>query len=128
MTASLSIVILAVDDVARARDFYTGLFGWTVRVDAGVFVQLSLRGGPDVGLYQRAGFAVNTGLPAARSGTDETTAAELYLSVDGDLDGWVDRMVAAGATLLSKPQRRGWGDVVAYFRDPDGHVVALATS
>ena len=62
---TLSIVILAVSDVPRARDFYTALFGWTVRVDAGVFVQLQLPEGPDVGLYARAGFATNTAPPVA---------------------------------------------------------------
>ena len=122
----LSIVILAVSDPARSRDFYAAVLGCTVRVDAGVFVQLALPGGPDLGLYARPGFAVNTGRPAAPIPAGHTSAAELYVTVAGALDDAVDRAITAGATVLSAAQDRAWGDRVAYLADPDGHVLALA--
>lgn len=122
----LSIVILAVSDPARSRDFYAAVLGCTVRVDAGVFVQLALPGGPDLGLYARPGFAVNTGRPSAPTPAGHTSAAELYVTVAGALDDAVDRATTAGATVLSAAQDRAWGDRVAYLADPDGHVLALA--
>lgn len=127
MTSTLSIVILAVADVARAQRFYTTVFDWTVRVDAGVFTQLSLPDGPDVALYARAGFGTNTGRPPVASPPGHTSAAELYVTVTGDLSAWVDRAVAAGATLLSPPADRPWGERVAYLADPDAHVLALSS-
>ncbi len=126
MTAPLGIVILAVDHVPTARDFYTSVFGWTVRVDAGVFVQLSLPSGPDVGLYARDGFAKNTGLPTTPVPVGHTSGAELYLFPNEPLQVVVDRALAAGARLLSPPTPRMWGDTVAYLADPSGHVVAVA--
>ena len=95
-------------------------------VDAGGFVQLRQPRGPDVGLYARPGFGRNTGRAAAPTPPGATSAAELYVGVDGALDAAVARALAAGATLLSAPAPRPWGDTVAYLADLDGHVLALA--
>jgi uncharacterized glyoxalase superfamily protein PhnB len=58
----------------------------------------------------------------------ETTApprAEIYLRRD-DADACLERALGEGATLISAMSARDWGDVAAYVRDPDGHIVALA--
>jgi uncharacterized glyoxalase superfamily protein PhnB len=51
--------------------------------------------------------------------------AELYLLVD-DPAAACALAEAAGATAVSGIERRPWGDLAAYVRDPDGHVVAFA--
>jgi uncharacterized glyoxalase superfamily protein PhnB len=89
-----------------------------------VYVELDAPG-VRVGLYLRAGFAANTGVPAAGAPPTGTTATELYLAVD-DLDAAVSGLRRAGAVELSPAARRAWGDEVAYFADPDGNVVAVA--
>lgn len=119
------LVILAVADVARARAFYTAAFGWPVRVDVPVYVELEAPGGLRVGLYERRGFGRNTGRVPTAPRPGELAPTELYLRVD-DLGAACRDVEAAGARPLSPPAPRDWGDVVAYFADPDGTVLALA--
>ncbi len=125
------LTILAVDDVARAAAFYRGAFGWTAAVELPHYVELALPGGMRLGLYARAGFANNTGArPADRPVAPEglapmTTATELYLHVD-DLDAAEAALASQGARRLSARAARDWGDVAAYYADPDGNVVVVA--
>lgn len=120
-----AITIFAVTDLARSVAFYRAAFGWEPRVEVPVFVQLAVPDGPDVGLYDRASFAANTGVAPALPSVPSTGGAELYFVCE-DLDVAIERMAAAGGRLLSARAPRSWGDEVAYFADPDGNVLALA--
>ena len=51
---------------------------------------------------------------------------ELYFYCD-DLDAAIERILAAGARTLSVKSARDWGDVCAYFADPNGNVLVLAS-
>lgn len=119
------LVILAVEDVARARAFYAAAFGWPVEVDVPVYVEMAAPGGLRVGLYERRGFGRNTGRVPMAPPPDALAPVELYLRVD-DLRTAAARLASAGARLLSAAAPRDWGDDVAYFADPDGTVLALA--
>lgn len=124
LEARQTITILAVSDPARAARFYREAFGWRPRVELPIYVELEVPGGPALSLYQREGFAANTGVrpepvaPGAISGT------ELYFRVS-DLAAACARLEAAGGRLLSAPAPRPWGDLAAYYADPDGNVVAV---
>lgn len=120
------LTILAVRDLARSVAFWRAAFGWEIRVDAPVYVELALAGGRGLGLYVREGFARNVGdrLPVLAA-NDEIGGAEIYVRC-ADLAGVVARLEGLGARCLSPLARRPWGDEVAYYADPDGHVVAVA--
>ena len=121
----LEIVILAVEDLARATAFYDRAFGWPVLVSAPVYVELDA-GGAHVGLYERTGFGRNVGEVPPPGPPDTPSRTELYLRVD-DLAATIARLEAAGARCTSPRQSRSWGDEAAYFLDPDGNVIAVAT-
>ena len=87
--------------------------------------QFVLPGGVLLGLMPEAG--IERLLPSLDTGTSATARAELYLLCD-DLDAAVERARSAGAELLSEAAERSWGDRVAYLRDLDGHVLALASA
>ena len=123
--ARLALVILAVADLPRARAFYDAAFGWPAEVDVPVYVEYALPAGMRVGLYDRAGFARNTGEPPALPPPAGTTATELYLFPE-DLSAAIESVEAAGARALSPRAPRHWGDEAAYFLDPDGNVLVLA--
>lgn len=125
MAATPELLILAVEDVARAKTFYGAAFGWPVHVDVPVYVEMATPGGLHVGLYERRGFGRNTGRVPMPVPPGELSPAEVYLRVD-DLPGACARVERAGARLLSAASPREWGDTVAYYADPDGHVLALA--
>lgn len=126
MQARLAVVILAVEDVARSRRFYLDAFGWSTEVDEPVYVEFRLPDGACLGIYDRNGFGRNTGQVPTVAAPGELTPAEVYLRVE-DLDEAIVRLETAGARLLSPRAPRNWGDQAAYFADPDGHVLVVAT-
>ena len=121
----LVLIILAVRDLPRAVAFYQSVFGWPIRVEAPVYVEMEMPGGQRVGLYDRQGFARNTGLPAACPPNEHTAATELYFHTE-ELPATAQRLAQAGARLLSPAALRPWGDEAAYFADPDGNVIVVA--
>lgn len=124
---SLVLVILAVRDLPRSRAFYTAAFDWAVTVDQPVYVELRMPNGQRLGLYARDGFARSTGELPAASPPGATAPTELYLHTT-TLAPDLARLEAAGARLLSPLAPRDWGDDAAYYADPDGNVLVLATS
>lgn len=53
-------------------------------------------------------------------------AFEIGIETD-DVAGAVKRAADAGATVLAAPETKPWGQTVAFLRDPDGHVIEVAT-
>ena len=125
MADSPVLLILAVEDVARAKAFYAAAFGWTVETDVPVYVEMAAPGGLRIGLYERRSFGLNTGRVPMPIPPGELSPAEVYLRVD-DLADACGRLQRAGARVLSPAAPRPWGETVAYYADPDGHVLALA--
>lgn len=119
------LTILAVRDLERATAFYDASFGWPRRVDAPVYVEYELPGGRGLGIYERGGFARNTGQLPSPVAEGEITGTELYLRCE-DLEGTMRRLEASGARSLSELVPRDWGDDAAYYADPDGNVVVVA--
>lgn len=120
------LTILAVADLERMVRFYAEGFGWPERARVPVYVELESEAGRGLGLYLATAFAANTGAtPAPPPPETATTATELYFYVD-DPAAAAERLVRAGGRLLSAAADRVWGDRVAYVRDPEGNVVAVA--
>jgi len=120
------LTILAVDDLGRAAAFYRAAFGWTTSVDVPVYVEFELPGGQRLGVYRRDAFVRNTAAAVAPRPAHGTTATEVYLHCD-DLDAAIAAIEAAGAPCLSPRALRDWGDEAAYYADPDGNVLVLAS-
>jgi predicted enzyme related to lactoylglutathione lyase/GNAT superfamily N-acetyltransferase len=121
-----ALTILAVSDLARAVRFYRQAFGWPTRVEVPVYVELELPDGRGLSLFEPHAFAAHTGALPAPVAASAITGCELYLRC-GDVDAAIDRAREAGASVLAERARKDWGDEVAYLRDPDGNVLALAS-
>jgi len=119
------LLVLSCEDVARAKAFYLRAFGWEVKADFPVYVEMAVPTGLRVGLYARDLYAGNTGEPPPSAPRSGTTACELYLYVD-DPRPALERLVAAGGRLLTPVAPRSWGDEAGYAADPEGNVVAVA--
>jgi predicted enzyme related to lactoylglutathione lyase len=120
------LTILAVKDLQRAVAFYRDAFEWPARVQTSVYVELELPDGRGIGLYVREAFARNTVQVPVETPAGAITGTELYLRCD-DLDVTIARLEASGARLLSAASARAWGDVAAYYADPDGNVVVVSS-
>lgn len=119
------LTILAVEDLQVHVEFYRAAFLWEPTVETPVYVEFQLKNGQRIGLYQREGFARNTGIVPAVIPPGHIGPTELYFYVE-DLDASIDRINRAGATELSSLAPRVWGDEAAYYSDPSGNVLVLA--
>jgi len=121
----VSVVTLAVADVARAREFYRA-WGWIPHSDGGdvVFFQGN---GLVIGLYESAAFAADQGRPGATLGFGGVALAQNY-PTEVQVDERYRAALAAGATILKPPARAEWGGYSGYFADLDGHVWELAVN
>jgi predicted enzyme related to lactoylglutathione lyase len=96
-------------DVDAAAEFYSGLLGWT-------FEDVMPPGAPGPYLIAKLDGEDVAGLG---TGGEETPAWTTYIAVD-DADAAVQRLVSAGATVLSAPADAGEGGRSAALTDPEG--------
>ena len=117
--------ILYVKDQVRSRGFYRTLLGMEPVLDVPGMTEFDL-GGCKLGLMPENGIAriITPALPNPKTGSG-IPRCELYLLVV-DLDAAELRAGSAGAMIVDPAKDRDWGHRVAYFADPDGHVIALA--
>lgn len=119
---------LYVDDLERARSFYETVMGLEVMVSDARLVALDAGGGSVLLLFRR-GASVEGGDDGrgAIPGHDGRGPVHLAFAVDAEtLSAWRERLEATGVGIESE---RRWprGGTSLYFRDPDGHLVELAT-
>lgn len=124
--ARISLITLAVDDVARATAFYQSL-GWTPHSVVGDEVAFfPLTTGAVLSLYRSDFLARDIG--AASGGAHYHSAVTLAMNVDGapEVDRILAEAAAAGASSVKPGAATQWGGYVGYFADPDGHVWEVA--
>ena len=122
MRPRVSLVTLAVADVARARAFYRRL-GWRCSSVGGDEVAFFQLGPLALALYGREASAADMGLAPAPPGA--VTLAQNQPSREA-VDRVLADAVAAGARLLKPAAETPWGGYVGYFADPDGHPWEIA--
>lgn len=118
--------ILFVADQRRSERFYADLLGQRPTLDVPGMTEFLLPGGATLGLMPESGIAKIISGPMPHPATaNGVPRCELYLIVD-DLTSMCQRAEDAGATIIERMRDRDWGHRVAYYADPDGHVVAFA--
>ena len=117
--------ILYVADQARSRDFYRAVLAKEPSLDVPGMTEFDL-GGSKLGLMPEAGIAriITPAMPHPGQGNG-IPRCELYLLVT-TAEEVVGRCRSANAREVSPLLARDWGHRVAYFADPDGHVLAIA--
>jgi catechol 2,3-dioxygenase-like lactoylglutathione lyase family enzyme len=113
---------LYVSDLERSRDFYHGLFEFPIVAEGQRLTALAV-GPAQLLLLCRKG--ASTGL--GRTAHDGDGQLHVAFSVaEAELPAWEERLAKRGIDVV---ERRGWdrGGRSVYFRDPDGHLLELAT-
>jgi len=122
-TGGIGAVTLFVEDLARARAFYSQAFGLPVHFEDADSVVFRF-GGTLVNLLvaSAAGELVE---PATVGAAGNGPRAQFTLDVE-DVDATCAELSARGIALLNGPVDRPWGVRTAAFQDPDGNVWEIA--
>ena len=112
---SLNLVVLRSRDLTHAERFYRAFGFFFVRHRHGTGPE-HLAGGPMEGSTVLEIYPLRDGQP-------DTTAVRIGFRVD-TVDVYIEKLIAAGGTLLTAPHDSEWGRR-AVLRDPDGHIVEL---
>lgn len=120
--------ILYVRDVGRSLAFYESAFGLQRRFlhESGLYGELETG---NTTLAFAAESLAESNLPGGFQPADPTrppAASEIGLAT-ADVPQAYERALRAGAVSAATPKTKPWGQMVAYVRDPDGHLVELCT-
>lgn len=124
MQPRISMITLGVRDLAASVRFYEQGLGFP-RLDSPPEVAFFTLSGTWLGLYGREALAEDAQVPAAGSGFAGFALAHNVRS-ESEVDAVVEQALAAGATLVKRPQKVFWGGYSGYFADPDGHLWEVA--
>ena len=116
MTGTFRHFAINADDVDRARDFYEGVFGWSVTP-----------WGPP-GFYQTrdAGAGVAGALQQRRDwGDRKLHAFETTIGVD-DIRAALSAVTENGGRILMQPFLIDGVGEIGYFEDPEGNICGIA--
>lgn len=119
---------LYVDDLERARDFYEVKLGLPPMLKTGTLFAYDV-GGASVLLLFLRGQSLRTQISAGGSIPPHDGSGPLHICFAVDLDElavWDERLQQQGIAIEG---RMSWdrGGRSLYFRDPDGHMLELAT-
>ena len=119
MKLNLSGFVLFVDDVAKSKDFYSGVLGQEVIADIGG-INIGFAGG--LALWEKK-YAQNNifGKPAGSGKSDDV---EIYFET-AELDEVFSR-VSHSAVLLHPIKVQPWQQRIFRVYDPDGFIVEIA--
>lgn len=123
MQQQISVVTLGIVDLARSRRFYVEGFGWTpvFQNEEIIFYQMN---GLMLGTFLQASLEEDMG----RTGLARPGAFSLAhnVSSEGEVSPLIERLVAAGGTLLRAADVPPPGGLRGYVADPDDHAWEIA--
>ena len=110
----LNMILLNVNDMAKAKEFYTKKLGLKRTHSDPDYVGVKTSNGIHIGLH------------AAHAKTKlKPVGSEYYLQVN-DTDAWYERLKKKGVRFSQRPKNMPWGSRVAFFRDPDGYLFGIS--
>lgn len=112
MFQGLRTVVVHVDDLTAAKNWYTTALGVAPYYDTPYYVGFNV-GGYELGLHPMEG--------QTRTAGDRTVA---YWGVP-NVDAAIAHLTGLGAVVVEKPQDVGGGIVIGAVRDPFGNVLGV---
>lgn len=125
MEQRLSLITLAVRDLAKARAFYDAL-GWRAASEqhADTIVPYNLNG-MTIALFGWDDLAGDAAVPAEGTGF-RGVALAYNVREKGDVDTVLREAEQAGGKIVKPAHDVFWGGYSGYFSDPDGHLWEVA--
>ena len=127
---SLGYVLLYVNDVAASLAFYEKAFGLARRFfhdDNGKAYGELETGATRLAFASVALAEEHLKQKVVAAAPDKAPLGVEIALTTPDVPALFKRAVTAGATAISEPATKPWGQTVAYLRDNSGHLVELCT-
>lgn len=118
------MITLGVRDLSASIEFYEKGLGLP-RIESEPAVAFFNLNGSWLGLYGWDALAEDAEVSNVGSGFRGVSLAH-NLKSEAAVDALMAQALAAGATLVKKPQKVFWGGYSGYFADPDGHLWEVA--
>jgi lactoylglutathione lyase len=122
----LGYVVLFVEDFDRALAYYTDKVGLPVRLRAEGYAEFAVEGAK-FALLARARVPELMGAAHAGRPSPGTHEGSVTILVE-DVDRVHRELATRGVAFLGNPENRPWGQRSAYFQDPEGHLIEVATN
>ncbi len=126
MALQATAIMLAVEDLDRAKAFYGDGLGCAIDKDYPGFVSFNLGGGAEMALYPREAAAQDAGVSPEGSGFRGVSIHYLTDSREA-VDEVIAAAAKAGGGVVKEPAAGQWGGYSGYFSDPDGYLWKVAT-
>ncbi len=122
----LGYTLFYVDDVLKTMDFYEKAFGLKKGTTFENQYGEMITGETKLGFVDHE-TASSHGFEYQKSSLQVRPAACEIGFVTKDVEAAFDMAVKAGATSVSKPKAKPWGQVVSYVRDCNGFLVEICS-
>ncbi|MDG6110103.1 VOC family protein [Dactylosporangium aurantiacum] len=127
MSLPMSAIMLGVEDLDRAKQFYAEGLGFKIDKDTRNYVSFNLGdGSPQLALYEWEAAAQDAGVPSEGSGF-RGTSFHLNPQSRDEVNETIRNAVAAGGSVVKEAAASQWGGYFGYFSDPDGYLWKVAT-
>ncbi|ARN72880.1 VOC family protein [Oceanicoccus sagamiensis] len=124
MKPRISMIALAVNDIAKASQFYREVFGFP-QIESAPAVAFFDLNGTWLGLSEREDLAKDATVSAEGTGYNAFSLAHNVTS-ESEVDQLMAEVLAAGAILVKPAQPADWGGYHGYIKDLDEHLWEIA--
>src|SRR6476620_3077260 len=114
----LGVITLFVDDVPRAKAFYTEMFGLTIEFEDATSAVMKMENLLLNLVVRNSAPELIEPAPVAAPGAGSELMFTIWVD---DVDALTAELTSRGLALLNGPLDRPWGVRTVAFADPDGH-------
>jgi lactoylglutathione lyase len=128
MQAQIALVTVLTDEVAKMKQFYQEVLGFTVKTEQGDYVEFACDGVRFSICSRQIMADITDGYPAFKEEV-HGQSFELAFPCDSTLDveQTYHRIVSKGGTPIKEPAVMPWGQTTAFFADPEGNIHEIFT-
>ena len=127
MEQRISLITLAVRDLAVSRRFYVDGLGWEAFLDVDDVLMLRVGEHLLLSLWASESFTTEVGQSTLGTGIAPITLAH-NVSSDAEVDAVLEELARAGGQIVVLATRREWGGYSGYAADPDGYRWEIANA